>query len=249
MVLTFTNVLSVSHVGEADVRAMLIGFLGCNLAWGIIDGVMYLMNSLAARGRELDALRAIRAANDPDEAQRMVAAQLPEGFAAVLYPGELEPFFRRLRALPEPSARPRLTGVDWLGAFGIFGLVFFSTCPMGTDLPGSVVKRRSICGYYARRICGTGRSCLCHARRVAATGWHLWLPARRARLRFIWRLPPSCDWADFRDLAYGWGFRRAPSHGRSGALCSDCNSCGICSGRYVRRRLALATEHPNQLHQ
>jgi hypothetical protein len=37
-----------------------------------------------ARGRELDALRAMRAANYPDEAQRMLAAELPEGFAAVL---------------------------------------------------------------------------------------------------------------------------------------------------------------------
>lgn len=37
MVLTFTNALSVSHAGEADVRGMLIGSLGCNFAWGIIE--------------------------------------------------------------------------------------------------------------------------------------------------------------------------------------------------------------------
>jgi VIT family protein len=142
MVLTFTNVLSVSHVGKADERAMLIGSLGCNLAWGIIDGIMYLMNSLATRGRELDALRAIRATNDPDEAQGMLAAELPERFAAVIYPGELEPLFRRLRALPEPSARPGLTGDDWLGAFGIFGLVFFSTFPV--VLPFLLVSRAAL---------------------------------------------------------------------------------------------------------
>lgn len=139
MVLTFTSVLSVSHAGDADVRAMLIGSLGCNLAWGIIDGIMYLMNSLAARSRELDAFRALRAANNVDEAQRMLAAELPEAFAAVLYPGELEPILRRLRALPEPSARPRLTGDNWLGAFGIFGLVFFSTLPV--VLPFILVSR------------------------------------------------------------------------------------------------------------
>jgi hypothetical protein len=98
-----------------------------NLAWGIIDAIMYLMNSLAERSRGLDALRAMRAAKDPDEAQRMLAAELPEQFAAVLFPGELEPVLRRLRALPEPSAGPQLTGDDWLGAFGIFGPVFFST--------------------------------------------------------------------------------------------------------------------------
>ena len=130
MVLTFTNVLSVSHAGEADVRAMLIASLGCNFAWGIIDAIMYLMNSLAARGHELDALRAVRAARDPNEAHRVLADELPEGVGAVLYPGELEPLLQRLRALPEPSARPRLTGDDWLGALGIFGLVFLSTLPV-----------------------------------------------------------------------------------------------------------------------
>lgn len=130
MVLTFTSVLSVSHAGKVDVRAMLIGSLGCNLAWGIIDGIMYLMNCLAARGHELDALRAMRTANEPDAAERILLAELPEKFAAVLYPGELEPLLRRLRSLPEPSARPHLTGDDWLGAFGICGLVFCSTLPV-----------------------------------------------------------------------------------------------------------------------
>ena len=130
MVLTFTNVLSVSHAGEADVRAMLIASLGCNLAWGIIDAIMYLMNSLAARGHELDVLRAVRAARDPNESERILADDLPERVAAVLRPGELEPLLQRLRALPEPSARPRLTGEDWLGALGIFSLVFLSTLPV-----------------------------------------------------------------------------------------------------------------------
>jgi|SRR5271165_2610421 len=142
MVLTFTNVLSVSHAGEADVRAMLIASLGCNFAWGIIDAIMYLMNSLAAHGHELDALRAVRAARNPNEAQRVLADELPEGVAAAIYPGELEPLLQRLRALPEPSARPRLTGDDWLGAFGIFGLVFLSTLPV--ILPFLFVSRPAL---------------------------------------------------------------------------------------------------------
>jgi hypothetical protein len=37
MVLTFTGSLSVAEAGRDDVRTMLIGALGCNLAWGIID--------------------------------------------------------------------------------------------------------------------------------------------------------------------------------------------------------------------
>jgi len=50
MVLTFTGSLSVAEAGRDEVRTMLIGALGCNLAWGIIDAVLYLMGSLAERG-------------------------------------------------------------------------------------------------------------------------------------------------------------------------------------------------------
>ena len=34
MVLTFTGSLSIADAGANDVRVMLIGALGCNLAWG-----------------------------------------------------------------------------------------------------------------------------------------------------------------------------------------------------------------------
>ena len=47
MVLTFTGSLSIADAGENDVRVMLIGALGCNLAWGLIDAVLYLMGCLA----------------------------------------------------------------------------------------------------------------------------------------------------------------------------------------------------------
>jgi VIT1/CCC1 family predicted Fe2+/Mn2+ transporter len=51
MVLTFTGSLSVVDAGRADVREMLLAALGCNLAWGIIDGVLYLMTTVAQRSR------------------------------------------------------------------------------------------------------------------------------------------------------------------------------------------------------
>src|SRR5512139_21892 len=73
MVLTFTGSLSVAEAGREDIRTMLIGALGCNLAWGIIDGVLYLMGSLADQARGLLTLRAVRAAADPAIAQRLIA--------------------------------------------------------------------------------------------------------------------------------------------------------------------------------
>src|SRR3954447_26800920 len=73
MVLTFTGSLSVAEAKRDDVRAMLIGALGCNIAWGVIDGVLYLMGCLADRGRELATDRAARRASDPQQARQIVA--------------------------------------------------------------------------------------------------------------------------------------------------------------------------------
>src|SRR3954469_18809888 len=90
MVLTFTGSLSVAEAGRDDVRTMLIGALGCNLAWGIIDAVLYLMGGLAERGRSLTTLRAVRIATDPLKAQQLIIGALPPLVASILQPAELE---------------------------------------------------------------------------------------------------------------------------------------------------------------
>src|SRR4029079_18328663 len=86
MVLTFTGSLSVVEADRAEVRTMLIGALGCNIVWGIIDGVLYLMGCLAEKGRSLMIYRAVRKATDPQQAQRLIAAALPSVVASVLQP-------------------------------------------------------------------------------------------------------------------------------------------------------------------
>jgi hypothetical protein len=130
MVLSFTGALSVAEAGRADVREMLIGALGCNLAWGIIDAVFYLMACLAEKGRNLQTLKAVRATGDPGEAQRLLAGALPPTIAAVLDSSEFGSLHRRLQALPEPPKGPRLSLGDWVGAFGVCLLVFLSTLPV-----------------------------------------------------------------------------------------------------------------------
>ncbi len=130
MVLTFTGSLSIAEAGRDDIRAMLIGALGCNLAWGIIDGVLYLMGCLAERGRNLAIFRAVRTVRDPQQAQRLVAEALPPLIASVLQPAELEAVRQRLQQLPEPPGGARLRADDWLGGLAVFLLVFLSTFPV-----------------------------------------------------------------------------------------------------------------------
>jgi hypothetical protein len=130
MVLTFTGSLSVAEADRAEVRTMLIGALGCNIVWGIIDGVLYLMGCLAEKGRNLNVFRAVRNATDPQQAQRLIADALPSIVAAVLQPAELEAVHQRLKQFPESPAHAHLDRGDWLGAVGVFLFVFLSTFPV-----------------------------------------------------------------------------------------------------------------------
>jgi hypothetical protein len=128
MVLTFTGSLSVAEAGRGDVRAMLIGALGCNLAWGIIDGLLYLMQALAERSRDLAVYLGVRDAPDGAHARTQMATFSPV-LASVLQPEELERIRGRLRELPPPE-RARLSASDWKGALGVCLLVFLSTGPV-----------------------------------------------------------------------------------------------------------------------
>lgn len=130
MVLTFTGSLSIAEAGRDDVRTMLIGALGCNLAWGIIDGVFYLMGCLAERGRNRALLLAVRRAPDAPQAHRILGDLLPPALLPVLQPTDLEVLRERIRLGPDSLPRVRVQREDWTGAIGVFLLVFLSTFPV-----------------------------------------------------------------------------------------------------------------------
>ncbi len=130
MVLTYTGSLSIAQTGRDDVRVMLVGAVGCNLAWGIIDAILYLMGSAAEKHGRLTTFLAVRAATDSQQAQRLIADSLPRDVASILQPEEIESMRLRLVQLPEPAPRARLGPDDWLGAAAVFLLVFVSTFPV-----------------------------------------------------------------------------------------------------------------------
>jgi VIT1/CCC1 family predicted Fe2+/Mn2+ transporter len=130
MVLTFTGSLSVAEAGRDDVHAMLVGAIGCNLAWGIIDGVLYLMGSLADRNRNLTLYRAVSNASETAEAETAISEALPPLIASAFQPADFERVRQRVRALPAPPERASLMASDWQGALGVCLLVFLSTFPV-----------------------------------------------------------------------------------------------------------------------
>jgi hypothetical protein len=130
MVVTFTGTLAVATAGRNDVKTMLIAAIGCNTAWGFVDGVMYVLRNIVTRGREATIERAIRAAGRAEEAHRLVADAIGP-MAQALDTSALE----RVRQFAigrsaHPPSGPTVTWADLKGALAIFLLVFASTFPV-----------------------------------------------------------------------------------------------------------------------
>jgi VIT1/CCC1 family predicted Fe2+/Mn2+ transporter len=128
MAVTIVGSLSVASAGREDVRTALFAALGCNLAWGLVDAVMYLVQTLTERTRNL-ALAKRLVGLAPSDARRVIAEDLPPHVAALAGPEELDGMHRRLNDLSLPL-RPRLERDDYVGAIGIFLLVVIATFPV-----------------------------------------------------------------------------------------------------------------------
>lgn len=130
MALTFTCTLSVAGEGREEVRTMIVGALGCNIAWGLVDGIMHLMANFVERGRGLLTLRAIRSASGPEEAHRIIRGSLPPLASSALSEDGVESMRRGLAGLTAVPSRPALSRDDWLGALGLFLWCFVITFPV-----------------------------------------------------------------------------------------------------------------------
>src|SRR5499425_1742107 len=90
MALTFTLTFAVATADNLAVRTMLFAALGYNLAWGIIDGGVYLLARLNGQGRAILRWRAARDARDADAARKVVADALPPLLGSLVEPAHLE---------------------------------------------------------------------------------------------------------------------------------------------------------------
>jgi VIT1/CCC1 family predicted Fe2+/Mn2+ transporter len=130
MAMTFTGTVSVASAGEQDIRELLYAAVGCNLAWGIVDAVMYVITTVADRGSTYRLVSAIGGAKDADAGRRIVAENLPGGLADVLPTSVLEGIRSAIADGAGNAPRPRVTRGDLAGALGVFALVVLGTLPV-----------------------------------------------------------------------------------------------------------------------
>jgi VIT family protein len=133
MTLTFTlgAGLMIQEEGREGVRQLLIAAIGCNVAWGIIDGALHLVGQLFDRGRLRHLGLAIRQAPNVHAAGALVAAEFDELLDPVTTTSEREALYRRVadNVRSQSAAANRLTKADWLAAIASFWLVFLTSLP------------------------------------------------------------------------------------------------------------------------
>jgi VIT1/CCC1 family predicted Fe2+/Mn2+ transporter len=129
MVLTFTGSISVATAGRDDIRTMLWSALGCNVAWGIVDALMFLMAIILERGQNLRILKSLKISKTDLESGEIIRDSLPPIFSHIIQVEEVNTLLKNLQTIPDLPKRVPLTWQDLKGALAIFTLVFISTFP------------------------------------------------------------------------------------------------------------------------
>ena len=130
MALSFTCAVSVVDTDRIGVKEMLFGAIGCNIAWGVIDAIMYLMIEISQRGRNVGILNYVRNTHDEGKAREFIAETLSPEIAAVMGNQSLENIRRDIIQTAPKLTRAGISGRDLKIALGIFLLVFLSTFPV-----------------------------------------------------------------------------------------------------------------------
>lgn len=130
MALSFVGAVSTSTQGSDAASTMARAALGCNLAWGLVDAVMYLVNILSGRGSRLALVLAVKSAPDAASGIRIVRNALPPMIRTVMTDANMESLRINLVNLETLPDRPRLHFIDIIWALRVFLIVVLSTFPV-----------------------------------------------------------------------------------------------------------------------
>jgi len=133
LVMTLTFTLGASLVieeGPDATRELLIGVMGCNIAWGIIDGLLYVFNSMFARGAA-NRVAHMHRKEGPEAVGSGIDDFLQETFGAAITSTTREHVRQDvLNHFSQNSPAPvRMNRADLFGAIASFILVALTSAP------------------------------------------------------------------------------------------------------------------------
>lgn len=131
MALGFTGSVRLG-LEEADNRSLFVGILGCNLAWAIVDGAMYVMAELFDRGRRARLIREVRSAPDETRAIELIAAELDEKLEFLESAPDRGPIHRAILEILRSGTpvHAKLRREDLLGGVAAGLVIVLATLPV-----------------------------------------------------------------------------------------------------------------------
>lgn len=155
MALTFVGAISAATAGKDEVRTMFFAALGCNLAWGLVDAIMYLVRTATDRGRSLALMHAVQTEPDASAARELIVHRLTERsllgvMPGLITPAELEAFRMRVAALPHARKRAPVGRKDFLASFLIFVIVVSATFPV--VVPFILIEQVELAKHVSRAV-------------------------------------------------------------------------------------------------
>jgi len=130
MALSFTCSIGIANRGPAEIRQLLVGAIGCNLAWGIVDATMYLIGVLARKSRSKTIFDTVQNPAETTRANSYISEELPSVLVSAIGAEGLEKIRNKLAAMPRAPIDVQLKLRDIKGAVAIFFLIFISTFPV-----------------------------------------------------------------------------------------------------------------------
>lgn len=131
MALGFTGAVRLGRE-EADNLALFIGIFGCNLAWAIVDGVMFVLTKLFERGRQSRTARDVLAAPNEEFALQRIEDELGGPLLALTSHEERRQILRRGLELLRNSKpeQPKVRREDLFGGLAVGLVIIFATLPV-----------------------------------------------------------------------------------------------------------------------
>ena len=130
MTLTFTCSIGIANTKNTEIRQLIIAAISCNIAWGLVDAIGYIVSTIVQRSRNRTVLNSVLTTSDADKARKYISDSLPPSIASVLEVADLEQIRKKLANLPDSALQVRLTTRHLKKSVMIFLLMFISTFPI-----------------------------------------------------------------------------------------------------------------------
>ena len=130
MTLTFTCSIGIANTKNTEIRQLIIAAISCNIAWGLVDAIGYIVSTIVQRSRNRTILSSVLMTSDADKARKDISDSLPPSIASVLEVADLEQIRKKLANLPDSALQVRLTRRHLKKSVMIFLLMFISTFPI-----------------------------------------------------------------------------------------------------------------------